>query len=77
MTTILRFKNFKVVIFENDHAPEHVHILGPDFELKINLNDCECYYSRGVNRVTVGRMEKFVKKNQEFLLETWSAIHEN
>ena len=77
MTTVLRFKNFKVAIFENDHFPEHVHILGPSFELKINLNNCECYYARGLNKVGVGRMEKFIKANQEFLLETWRSIHED
>jgi hypothetical protein len=77
MTTVMRFKNFRVVIFSNDHLPEHVHILGPDFELKVSIGDCECYYARGVDRVTISRMEKFVNKHQELLLETWRSIHED
>lgn len=76
MTTIMRFKNFKLIIHEMDHMPEHVHIEGPNFHLKIGLNDCECYYARGVNKVTINRLEKFVKKYQDHLLEAWRSIHE-
>lgn len=32
MPTILRFEGLRVVIYPNDHSPEHVHVLGAECE---------------------------------------------
>jgi hypothetical protein len=36
VVTVLRAEGFRVVIYVNDHAPAHVHVLGTG-EAKINL----------------------------------------
>ena len=38
MPTILRFGGLRVVIYPNDHAPGHVHVIGADCEAVFELN---------------------------------------
>ncbi len=38
MPTILWFDGLRIVIYPNDHEPEHVHVLGEDKEAIFNLN---------------------------------------
>ncbi len=33
------FKQLRIAIYTNDHSPPHVHVLGSDWEIKINLTD--------------------------------------
>jgi hypothetical protein len=33
----LRYQNLRLVIYPNDHGPPHVHVVGPGFEVKVNL----------------------------------------
>lgn len=37
MPTVLRSGGLRVVIYPNDHAPAHVHVLGPGWVVVINL----------------------------------------
>jgi hypothetical protein len=38
MPTILRIDGLRVVIYPNDHSPEHVHVIGPDREAVFELH---------------------------------------
>ena len=76
MGTILRYANFRVEIIPGDHKPAHVHIIGPDFIAKVSLDDCECYYARGLNQKSILVIEKFVTKNKDFLIQAWGDINE-
>jgi hypothetical protein len=38
MPTILRIGGLRVVIYPNDHSPEHVHVIGPDREAVFELH---------------------------------------
>ena len=76
MVTVFKHRKFKIIIYENDHLPEHVHILGPDFELKIMINSGECYYARGAKQTTINKLEKLVKDNKDLLIAAWEEIHE-
>ena len=38
MPTILRLDGLRVVIYPNDHAPEHVHVIGADREAVFQLH---------------------------------------
>ncbi len=62
-------------MYFNDHGPEHIHALKDNSEAKIDLDDCECYYARGFNAKTIKELEKFVRNNKKFLLETWRDFH--
>lgn len=33
----LRYQKLRLVIYPNDHGPPHVHVVGPGFEVKANL----------------------------------------
>ena len=41
MPTILLFNGLRVVIYPNDHRPEHVHVIGNECEAVFNLNCAE------------------------------------
>ena len=38
MGTIFRIGNWRVMIYTDDHAPSHIHLVGPDGRAKIALN---------------------------------------
>ncbi len=38
MPTIIRFAGFRVVIYPNDHRPEHVHVIGKGVEAAFEIN---------------------------------------
>ena len=38
MGTLLRVGNWRVMIYTLDHAPAHVHLVGPEGRAKIALN---------------------------------------
>ena len=79
MPTIFRFGPYRVVIYPNDHRPEHVHIIGagveavfevgcPDGEVKLR----ETY---GANRPEVSRMRAEIERSQQRICEAWEEIH--
>jgi hypothetical protein len=79
MPTILRFRNFRVVIYTHDHAPAHVHVLrSVDFVIVV----LSCWAgtpsiraSRGTSAAEERAIVEFVKDNQTTLCEAWEAIH--
>jgi hypothetical protein len=38
MPTVLRWRGFRFVIYPNDHAPAHIHFIGPENEAVFVLN---------------------------------------
>ena len=38
MSTIVRIDGLRVVIYPNDHSPEHVHVIGTDREAVFELH---------------------------------------
>lgn len=40
MPTILIVAGLRIVVYPNDHGPPHVHVLGRDWSVKIELGDC-------------------------------------
>jgi Domain of unknown function (DUF4160) len=47
MPTILRIDGLRIAIYPNDHPPAHVHVIGADFEIVINLSAMEIRESIG------------------------------
>ena len=76
MPIIIRTKNLKIFIYFKDHLPAHVHVLGPDAEAKIDLNNFECLYVKGFSKKDVNRIIKFIKTKKELLIEAWEDYHE-
>jgi hypothetical protein len=79
MPTILWFDGLRVVIYVNDHEPEHVHIIAPDREAVCNLNCANGAPSLrenfGFSRQDVRRILLELRAHLEMLCDAWRAIH--
>jgi len=81
MPTIMLIDGLRVVIYPNDHRPEHVHVIGNGCEAVFNLN---CTEGPPTLRENYGfakrRIEKImdeVADNLALLCSKWSEIHGN
>ena len=79
MPTVLRFFGYRVVIYPNDHRPEHVYVIGKGVEAVFEMN---CPDGRiglrenyGIGRVEVRRIKLELKRQQRVICEAWEAIH--
>ena len=79
MPTVLRFAGFRVVIYPNDHRPEHVHVIGKGIEAVFELN-CPAgaiglRENYGATRSEVALIRKQLKLYQSRLCEAWGEFH--
>jgi hypothetical protein len=81
MPTIMRFDGLRVVVYSNDHSPEHVHVIGADreavFELHcpdgpVTLRESYGFTTRQLRRV----MDQLNAELLE-LCSAWESIHES
>lgn len=75
------FRGWRIVIWPNDHAPPHVHVIGPDvaakFDLLCDLN-AVCLKSHiGFTLAQLRAVEKYLVNNLPTLCAAWGAIHGN
>jgi hypothetical protein len=80
MPTIIRLGGLRVVIYPNDHSPEHVHVIGADreavFELHcpdgpVTLRECYGFTTRQLRRV----MDELDAALSD-LCTAWEGIHD-
>ena len=76
MPIIITTKNLKFYVFTNDHKPMHIHVIGPDANAKFGLTTIECISSKGFSEKDLNRIQKFISKNKELLIEAWEDFHE-
>ena len=79
MPTIFRFAGYRVVIYPNDHRPEHVHVIGKGvevvFEVGCPSGAIELGENYGASRSQVSRMRAEIKRSQQRICEAWEKIH--
>jgi len=78
MITILRAYGLRVVIYQFDHPPPHVHVAG-DGEVKIELlagGKPRVLNVRGMKAGDVRKALEAVASNQDMLLQMWSELHD-
>jgi len=79
MPTVLRLKGLRVVIYPNDHRPEHVHVIGRGheavFELHCPFGPVELRENYGFPRRTVTQIEGTLAERLEGLCQAWKGIH--
>jgi hypothetical protein len=79
MPTVLRFGNFRVVIYPNDHRPAHVHVIGSGheavFELACPTGPVTVRENYGFPRPDIARIEKALLENLCLLCRVWEDIH--
>jgi Domain of unknown function (DUF4160) len=75
MPKLLRIEGLRVVICPNDHPPAHVHVIGPDWEVVINLVGLSFreIINGGVHHAR--RVLQIVAENRAVLLDARRAIH--
>ena len=78
MVTVLRAQGFRIVIYDNDHDPAHVHVFG-DGEVKICLlgaaDDVDVVRAVGVSRADIRSAVALGREHRAMLLERWNEIH--
>lgn len=76
----IRHNNLRLVIYPNDHGPPHVHVVGPDFEVKVDLHSLEIMSTRQprikVSSAKRARARRAVASEQALLWKLWRAMHE-
>ena len=74
MPTIYTIRNLRIVIYPNDHLPPHVHVIGPDGEVRVFFGDGTVQLVRGTARGTEDALE-WGAANATLLAARWAAIH--
>ena len=81
MPTILRFRNFRIMIFTDDHEPPHVHAIGPDSRASYNLlcaiRDITLRHSENLKPQEERALSTFIVDNVETLCRAWREIHDH
>ena len=79
MPTIVRLDGLRVVIYPNDHPPEHVHVIGADCEAIFELN---CPYGPVTLRESYGFSVRRLRSVMDQLnaalpklCSAWESIH--
>jgi hypothetical protein len=76
---IARIDGLIVVIYPHDHAPPHVHMLGPDGEIIYELNcptgPVSIREVRGYSEREARKLAKRVNELVPFLCSAWKGIH--
>ena len=79
MPTILRVDGLRVVIYPNDHMPEHVHVIGGGGEALFNLHCPDgppvLRENYGFSRAEVTWIAAELLPHVGRLCEEWSRIH--
>lgn len=78
MVTVHRAFGYRFVIFANDHAPAHVHVLGQGGEARIWLDGPAAPSAdrvAGIARADMRRIMAEVVAQQSTLLEAWRQLH--
>ena len=79
MPTVDRIGAYRVTIYPADHRPAHVHVIGPEGEVVLNLNcpngpivERENY---GLTASQVRRFKRYLEPKIPQLCSEWHAIH--
>ena len=69
------------MIWPNDHAPPHVHVIGPGlasrFDLLCDLNTVRLKSHDGFTLGQLRAIEKYLVNNLHILCKAWGTIHGN
>ena len=78
MVVVHRARGYRFVIYTQDHAPAHLHLVG-EGQAKVNLlgreGGPELVYSVGVGRPELRRLMAEVDARQGEFLAHWERIH--
>jgi len=77
--TVLTFDGLRVVIYLNDHRPEHVHVIGGGCEAVFRLGcprgPVVLQENYGFKKSAIRRIRNVLNQNAAALCTTWEEIH--
>ena len=77
--TVMIINGLRVVIYPNDHAPAHVHVMGNGAEARFSLRGAdgqvELIENYGFRSRMVANIKAALTAEQESLIERWREIH--
>jgi len=74
MPTLVRFANFEIDIYFEDHNPPHVHVVGRDFEVLVAIRDGVVLAGEAPARAQRTAMQ-WIANNRAMLLARWDEYH--
>jgi hypothetical protein len=75
MPTVLRSGSLRVVIYPNDHRPAHVHVLGPDWVVVINLVGPVVREVINCSERQARRALGLIMSHKAELMDAWNRLH--
>jgi len=79
MPTVVRFAGYRVVVYPNDHRPEHVHVIGKGVEAVFEVNcpngEIELRENYGMSRKQISQIRHRLKLFQDLICAAWEKIH--
>ncbi|MGQ0558580.1 MAG: DUF4160 domain-containing protein [Sphingosinicella sp.] len=76
MVTVHRAFGYRFVIYTNDHAPAHLHLVGAGGEAKVEIADeTRLVWNVGIGKADLRRLLREVGDRRETLLEEWNRLH--
>lgn len=77
MPTILRIGGWRFVVYPSDHAPAHVHVIGPGWVVVVNLHGPVVREVLGpCSEREARRVLDLSGENGAALLEGWRRFHD-
>jgi hypothetical protein len=74
--TVLRVGGLRVVVYPNDHPPAHVHVLGPDWVVVINLIGPKVRELINCDERQARRALRLIAEHQRELMAAWKRFHD-
>lgn len=78
MATVMHIGGVRVVIYSNDHRPEHVHLIGNGCEAVFKLDGPEgvrLRENKGFSLPDLNRLKRELEANRAALIAAWDKIH--
>lgn len=63
------------MIRTRDHEPAHVHVVGPDRQVKIAIETLDVIENNGFSNKDLKLILKYLSSRKEQLIEKWEEIH--
>jgi hypothetical protein len=75
MVTLARVGNLKIQVFADDHYPWHCHIVSPDFEMLVDLDDLSILKGSRYRRQAAVALA-WIEVNLDVARAEWKILNE-
>jgi hypothetical protein len=73
MTTLRRIRKYRIELRENDNAPAHIHVVGVDVNISINLHTL--MIAGNFPKALKSEVMEYITTHRTELLALWDSIH--